>query len=55
VFWSQHDDPVNGDWCSTAKNDLRDLELNKYILQEIKEMKTYKLKKLVKESIKKWL
>ena len=53
VFWSQHNEPIKGDWWLTVKDDLELLQLNKFTLEDLKVMKKYKLKKILKENLKK--
>ena len=46
VFWAQFYEPIEGDWPSTIKNDLKMFELSNYSLNEFKEFKGLKKRKL---------
>ena len=53
VFWVQEENPLKSDWVNSVKEDLKFLNLDHYLLNDIKNMKKSKLKAIVKSSIKK--
>ncbi len=52
MFWAQVNQPVKGDWCLVALEDLESLGLGNLSLKEIEKLSKNVMKKLVKEAIK---
>ena len=51
VLMAQNRKPIDGDWLSTVKNDIKDFEMD-LTIEEIKNMTKENLKNKVKESMK---
>ena len=51
VFSAQMSDPSKNDWCNQISDDLAEFGLDYLGFSDIREMKKYKFKKLVKETL----
>ena len=52
MLYDQIESPIKNDWLSETKNNLQELGLDHYSLEDIKKIKLGKYKKLVKDACK---